>query len=129
MRILRGVLAFFLITATYLVLTGCRGLKGDPLDPAMAAELRGNVNHIVFMAQENRSFDHYFGQLRQYRAANGYGAASDVDGLPPSATNPDLDGNPLKSYHLDTTCVEELSPGWKESHVDVNMNDPGSSRR
>src|SRR5581483_11127750 len=24
------------------------------------------INHIVFLAQENRAFDHYFGALREY---------------------------------------------------------------
>jgi phospholipase C len=39
------------------------------------------LNHIVFLAQENRSFDHYFGALRQYWAQNGYPDQS-FDGLP-----------------------------------------------
>ena len=40
-----------------------------------------SINHIVFLAQENRSFDHYFGALRQYWAQNGYPDQS-YDGLP-----------------------------------------------
>ena len=39
------------------------------------------INHIIFFAQENRSFDHYFGQLRQYWAQNGIPDQS-FDGLP-----------------------------------------------
>jgi phospholipase C len=30
------------------------------------------VNHVVIMIQENRSFDHYFGQMTAYRQANSY---------------------------------------------------------
>src|SRR5215467_13824165 len=30
------------------------------------------INHIIFMLQENRSFDHYFGAMRPYWAANGF---------------------------------------------------------
>ena len=41
-----------------------------------------SINHIIFMLQENRSFDHYFGALRAYWAANGYPEQS-FDGLPP----------------------------------------------
>ena len=26
-----------------------------------------NLNHIIFMLQENRAFDNYFGELAQYR--------------------------------------------------------------
>ena len=39
------------------------------------------VNHIIFLAQENRSLDHYFGALREYWAQNGYPDQS-FDGLP-----------------------------------------------
>src|ERR1700722_17335231 len=39
------------------------------------------LSHIIFMAQENRSFDHYFGEMRQYWADNGY-ADESFDGLP-----------------------------------------------
>jgi len=40
-----------------------------------------SVQHIIFMMQENRSFDHYFGAMRQYWAKNGYPDQS-FDGLP-----------------------------------------------
>jgi len=39
------------------------------------------INHIIFLAQENRSFDHYFGALREYWSQNGYPDQS-FDGLP-----------------------------------------------
>src|SRR5579864_8032320 len=39
------------------------------------------LNHIIFMVQENRSLDHYFGELRKYWADNGYSDRS-FDGLP-----------------------------------------------
>jgi phospholipase C len=39
------------------------------------------INHIVFFAQENRSFDHYFGAMRDYWKNNGYPDQS-FDGLP-----------------------------------------------
>jgi phospholipase C len=63
------------------------------------------INHIIFMAQENRSFDHYFGALRQYWKQNGYPDQS-FNGLPqfnptsgipplyaPPPTNPGCDPN------------------------------------
>ena len=106
------------------------------------------LNHIVFLAQENRSFDHYFGALRQYWAQNGYPDQS-FDGLPqfnpaagaapllgPAPTNPGCDpsqpapadcafdpNNPVTSYHLGTMCVENPSPSWNEGHVQWNYND------
>jgi phospholipase C len=55
-----------------------------------------SINHIVFMAQENRSLDHYFGALQQYRTANNY--PNTFEGLPQFsnppgavATNPGCD--------------------------------------
>lgn len=129
MRMLgRSVFAIAIIWLS-VVLSGCRGIVGGmAVNSASAGALRSNVNHIIFMVQENRSFDHYFGQLGAYRASNGYGAASDIDGLPATATNPDLAGtSQLRAYHLATTCVEELSPGWLESHADINLQSPGST--
>ena len=111
----------------------------------------GNIsalNHIVFLAQENRSFDHYFGALREYWAQNGYPDQS-FDGLPqfnPSSGQPPLYGPPpaipgcdpadpppsdcvwdpqnlVASYHLITQCIENPSPSWNESHVDWDYED------
>ncbi len=63
------------------------------------------INHIIFFAQENRSFDHYFGAMRRYWKNNGYPDQS-FDGLPqfnpstgippllgPKPTNPGCDPN------------------------------------
>jgi phospholipase C len=111
------------------------------------------LNHIIFLAQENRSLDHYFGALRAYWKANGFGDRS-FDGLPqfnptsglaplygPPPTNPGCDPNypppdsctedsnspTITSYHLITQCIENPSPSWNESHVDWNLNNPVSS--
>jgi phospholipase C len=106
------------------------------------------LNHIIFLAQENRSFDHYFGALRQYWAQNGYpdqsfdglpqfnpaagaaplvGPAPSVPGCDPSAPPPadcSFDtNNPVTSYHLETECTENTSPSWNEAHVDWDYND------
>ncbi|HWR17462.1 MAG TPA: alkaline phosphatase family protein [Terriglobales bacterium] len=121
------LLSLALLCLTF-VLTGCRGITGGQAEsPAKARQLRSNINHIVFMMQENRSFNHYFGKLGEYRERNGFGPASEIDGLPAGATNVSTDGTPIPSFHLETTCVEQLSPDWLESHVAVNRNQPGSS--
>ena len=84
------------------------------------------VNHIVFMLQENRSFDNYFGQLNGYRTARGLGA--DVDGLSPSDGNPSFDrSTTIHPFRWNTVCQEQISPGWNESHRQWNRNDPTSS--
>ncbi len=113
------------LLAALLGLSSCVGLTrtggGQQVGSAQS------LHHIIFMVQENRSFDHYFGQLGQYRAANNFGAASDIDGLPATAWNAADDGTILHSFHLSTTCLDELSDDWMESHVDMNENHPGSS--
>ena len=42
------------------------------------------INHVIFLMQENRSFDTYFGMLNPYRKAKGWTMSADgndVDGL------------------------------------------------
>ena len=86
----------------------------------------GQINHIVFMLQENRSFDMYFGKMNDYRAA--HGLPQDVDGLPANASNPSADGSgSVGAFHLQTMCTEDLSPFWNESHISFNRNNPTSN--
>ncbi len=110
--------------------------------------LATSINHIVFLAQENRSFDHYFGALRGYWAQNGFPDQS-FDGLPQfnpttgaaplkgaAPTNPGCNpsnpppsdcvidtNNLVPSFHLQTECNENTSPSWNEAHVDWNYAD------
>jgi phospholipase C len=107
-----------------------------------------SLGHIIFLAQENRSFDHYFGAMREYWAQNGYPDQS-FDGLPqfnpatgaapllgPAPAIPGCDpaqpppmdctfdtNNMITSYHLITQCIENPSPSWNEAHVDWDFND------
>ena len=113
------------LSAALLGLCACVGLTRT--NGGEQAGSMQSVQHIVYMVQENRSFDHYFGQLGQYRAANNFGPASDIDGLPATAWNAADNGTIIHSFHLATTCLEELSDDWMESHVDMNENHPGSS--
>jgi phospholipase C len=111
------------------------------------------LNHIIFMAQENRGLDHYFGALRAYWRANHFYDLS-FDGLRqfnPTSGNPPLYGPPptnpgcdpnfappndctidsnspnVASYHIITQCIENPSPSWNEGHVDWNLNNPVST--
>jgi phospholipase C len=85
-----------------------------------------SVQHIIFMLQENRTFDNYFGQLNQYRAKQGL--PQDVDGLPSNASSPSYDGTTsVPAFHIRTVCAENQSPSWDEEHVDANRYNAGSS--
>lgn len=115
------------IVALMFELAGCQGLPGNiaNVPPPPAGFL--SINHIVVMAQENRSLDSYFGQLQAYWAANGY-PSQQFDGLPSHASNPAfVKRTTVSSFHLATECVENLSPSWNESHLDWDLKNPTSS--
>ena len=98
---------------------------------AVTATFNPAINHIIVLAQENRSFDHYFGELRKYWADNGYPDQA-FDGLPqfnppfsssPPPTNPpcsnpdptsyctaDPSGTPVTSDHLPERVHREPQP-------------------
>src|SRR5437660_6029420 len=76
------------------------------------------INHIIFMAQENRSFDAYFGHLNDYRATLGLPPA--IDGMPANAANPADDGSLVTPFHLQTMCIENTSAAWATSHINFN---------
>jgi phospholipase C len=110
------------------------------------------LNHIIFMVQENRGLDHYFGALREYWVENKISNIS-FDGLPqfnpvsgaaplygPPRENPGCDSadpppsdcivdnnSPKITSYLVTQCIENPSPSWNESHVDWNYRNPLSS--
>ena len=81
-----------------------------------------DVEHIVFMMQENRSFDHYFGTLRGVR---GYGDPRAVT-LPtgksvwhqPDPTNPDRYVLPFHpgAPNLGLQFLEDLAHDWTTTH-------------
>jgi len=83
-----------------------------------ASQGLSKIKHIIFMAQENRSFDDYFGMLGAYRAS--LGLPNNVDGVNPNATLYNKNKQPVHPYHYQTVCTDELTPSWDESHLDVD---------
>jgi len=82
----------------------------------------GAVEHVVFLMQENRSFDHYFGSYRGVRGfddhtEHSYGAFAQ----PYPANESDRPTGVVLPYHMDTTtsmseCTEDLSHTWGAEH-------------
>jgi phospholipase C len=95
-------------------------------DPGSATAVNHKaVNHIIYMMQENRSFDHYFGQLNNYRQSMGLNP--DVDVTPSGASQVSADGTTsFTPFHMQSMCVEDASAYWNESHNDWNHTDPTS---
>jgi phospholipase C len=115
-----------------VAITGCGGgaTSGSPtptptISPTPTSGIQA-INHIIFMYQENRSFDHYFGDLNNYRISKGL--PGDVDVAPDGVTNAARDGSgPIARFHFNDKCSESLSPFWNESHVAFNLADPTSA--
>src|SRR5690348_16327512 len=94
------------------------------------------IDHVIFLMQENRSFDNYFGMLNPYRKSNGFeigedGKQYDVDGIEDKLTkfpNPDDEGQNFNLFKLTTSCVDDMTSAWLESFGDVNRFDFSLSR-
>jgi phospholipase C len=112
------------------MLTGCQGLGAStaptptPTPTAQTGSLQ-SVNHIIFMMQENRSFDSYLGKINDYRASLGLGR--DADDLETDFTNPADDGDIITNFHLATSCIYNTTAGWLESHGNANRFDTSDS--
>jgi len=138
------VIWLFVLAGLGIFLGGCRGLVNGSSQPSSLQ----SINHIIFMAQENRGFDQYFGAMHQYWAANGI-ADQPFDGLPqfnpttgPAPTNPgcdpafpfppndctvDSNSPQVQSFAMASMCEENPGISWNEAHVDWNLHDPVSS--
>ena len=92
-----------------------------------------SINHIVVLLQENRSFDHYFGKMNEYRQANSYPTVVDaappaVDEPPANASNPTFDRTgTVTPFHMTSMCIENPSPFWDDGHIDFNLDNPTST--
>ena len=94
------------------------------------------VKHVIFMLQENHSFDNYFGMLNPYRRTNGWNIGSDgkdydVDGIDDklsSISNSDDEGTKFYLYKSRTTCIDDDSSSWLESYGDVSRWDFSPTR-
>ncbi len=85
------------------------------------------INHVVFMMQENRTFDTYFGMLNPYRQANGWNVGDDgvtynVDGIEDklNTTNESDQGQFFPLFKFTSTCMDDSTSGWLESFGDIN---------
>ena len=85
------------------------------------------INHVIFMLQENHSFDNLFGMLNPYRRSQGWNVGDDgqvytVDGIDDklNLSNVDDEGVSIPLFKLKSTCIDDDSSSWLESYGDVN---------
>ncbi|HKO28579.1 MAG TPA: alkaline phosphatase family protein [Solirubrobacteraceae bacterium] len=76
-----------------------------------------DIEHVVILIQENRSFDHYFGT---YRGVRGF---ADPNALPGVFAQPGYAGAPggLYPFHLDSfnsgECTNDINHSWAPQHT------------
>ncbi len=99
-------------TATTVTARRGVGLPPDPAAP-LGADRLPEVDHIVVVMLENHSFDNLLGTL-----GRGDGLPKGADGLP-DATNPEGQGQLVRSFHMSTPCQLEGKPSqaWNASHA------------
>ncbi len=74
-------------------------------------ELLGSVDHIIVLMMENRSFDHYLGNLKHDLL---YPAAAVVDGLTLNETNLDPQGKPVKVFRSNSFTSADPPHEWND---------------
>lgn len=125
-----------LICAVFLVLLVAACGTGTAPAAGGASGSASAVNHVIFMLQENRSFDTYFGMLNPYRQAHGWNVGDDghtynVDGIDDklNTANSDDEGTSFSYFHTVSTCLDDMTSSWNESYGDVNLYDFTTSRK
>jgi phospholipase C len=106
----------FVTAAVIATLISCQGVSNLPSGTGH------QVNHIIFMMQENRSFDAYFGKLNDFRT-NTFAQPRNTDDLEIAFTNPADDGSLVSSFHLATSCMDDATAAWGETWGDMNRFD------
>jgi len=99
------------------------GLHGCGFSTVIPGSLSGcakisDIEHVVILTQENRSFDHYFGS---YRGVRGFSDKSAAFEQPDSANTSIPPLRTLLPFHLDTSrvnaaCTHDISHDWVPQH-------------
>src|SRR5579862_4385288 len=100
-----------------LGLHGC-GVSNLVQSVASGCSKLSDIEHVVILTQENRSFDHYFGS---YRAVRGFSDASAAFQQPDPANTTISPVGKLLPFHLDTSqanaaCTPDISHDWVPQH-------------
>ncbi len=93
--------------------TGIDGLLARAAAAAPKAGTLKDIEHVVILIQENRSFDHYFGTFSGVR---GFG---DRQGRA-AFTQVGTDGKKLRPFNLRTQCLPDLTHNWGPQHQSWN---------
>jgi phospholipase C len=89
--------------------------------PSTCAKIT-DIDHVIILIQENRSFDHYFGT---YRGVRGFQDQSAAFQQPYPANTSNAPAGVLLPFHLDTTkfnaaCTHDITHDWVPQHQSWN---------
>ena len=91
------------------------GIEALLAQAAAAAPRHGtlrDIEHVVILIQENRSFDHYFGTLSGVRGFD--------DKVGRSAFFQKANGETVHPFHLPSKCLPDLTHNWGPQHKSWN---------
>jgi phospholipase C len=72
-----------------------------------------DIEHVVILIQENRSFDHYFGTLSGVRGFGDRRAHK-------TFLQRGVDGRTIHPFHLQSACLPDLTHDWGPQHLSWN---------
>jgi len=98
--------------------SGCGGHNILSPNPGSSCAKVTDIDHIVILIQENRSFDHYFGS---YRGVRGFGDQSTAFQQPYPGNTSNAPAGVLLPFHLDSTkvnaaCTHDITHDWVPQH-------------
>ncbi len=91
-----------------------RDAAHEPEPTLTPSELLANIDTIVVLMMENRSFDHYLGQLKRDAT---YPVANKVNGLVGSESNPDSTGRAVTVFQLTNFMPPDPPHDWDACHT------------
>jgi phospholipase C len=107
-------------TVAELASLGLHGCSASKLIPGVTSGCSKitDIEHVVILTQENRSFDHYFGS---YRGVRGFSDQSAAFQQPDPANTTSAPVGKLLPFHLDTSqanaaCTHDISHDWVPQH-------------
>ena len=117
----RELLKFGSAAVVSLGLDGC-GISNLVSSVPSGCSKLTDIEHVVILIQENRSFDHYFGS---YRGVRGFSDQSAAFEQPDPANTTISPIGKLLPFHLDNskanaTCTPDISHDWVPQHQSWN---------
>src|SRR5215469_9605749 len=122
----RDAMKLGLAASAYSLIPGCssinKAISGSSGGSTSTCAKLTDVQHVVILIQENRSFDHYFGS---YKGARGFSDPSNAYKQPYAGNTTASPTGLLFPFHLDTSkwnapCTHDIDHGWIAQHKSWN---------